>query len=229
MRRHHVALLVIMLGLLPPLNGGKAADSPAALVESVSPPVPGVEEMAYLQAGATIKLPTGSTLELDYLNSCVHEKITATQPAGGTVQIGSGQSQVAASKVSRSRTDCDAHGLLQLAASESDVGGAPVWRGLPGEKLPSPDVTLRGTVPFIVSPLAGTLRIEQLGATAPPIEATIAAPAGAARASLDLASLHVSLQPGATYRITVGPRSRIFLVANTATADAALVDRLLPL
>ena len=207
-----------------------ATANPVALVESLSPSMTGVSEMSYLIAGTVIRLLPGTTLELDYMESCVHETIKATATTVAEIRIGQQQSEVTAANISREQADCDGRALLRLAATESDVGAAAVWRAPPGTALPSPEATVNGVSPFIVSPDAGKARIELLSVPwTQPIEVVLLRAPGSSRGVSDLASLHIALQPGGLYKITAGGRMRVFMIAESATVDAPLIARLLPL
>src|SRR6185437_84190 len=214
-------LLAAPLAVVASLSAARADDRPSAMVESVSTPQPGLEEMGYVAPGARFDLPAGATLVLDYLQSCVHETIT-----GGRVVIGTASSQVDGGHVQRGRADCDGSQLLQLAASASDVGGAAAWRGLPagqGTSVPS-DLTLMSTAPLVVSPQAGTLRIERLDVAAPPMDVPLVRSADGRRALADFARLHLTLAPGGLYRVSTGDKSRIVRIAPDAGGgDAPLV------
>jgi hypothetical protein len=197
------------------------------MIESLSAPVPGAQEMAYLSAGQTIDVPPAATMVLDYLDSCVRETIT-----GGRVTVGSAQSQVAGGRVSRERPGCDGDALLQLTAAESDRGGAAVWRAVPGKgaALPPPAVTLQGVFPFVVADQPAHLVIRRLDREAPPIELVLRRRAGAARASGDLAPPGTALAPGGLYAIGDSAEHQlIFKVAEDADRSLSLPGRLLPL
>jgi hypothetical protein len=71
---------------------------PTALVEEVKSASAGIEFMDYVGAGDVIKLEPSDVLVLSYLKSCEHEAIT-----GGTVRVGTEQSEVEGGKVVRSK------------------------------------------------------------------------------------------------------------------------------
>jgi hypothetical protein len=106
-------------------SAGIAAPMQAALVESVTGHTGAVEVMDYLDAGQTIRLGVHDTIVLSYLHSCVRETIT-----GGTVTIGTEQSEVQAGKVTRTKADCGERTFV-LTSGGSDVQFAGrVFRGL---------------------------------------------------------------------------------------------------
>jgi len=204
------------------LPAAHAAERPAAMVESVSGPIAGVQAMDYLVDGTVVELGTAGVLVVDYLASCVRETIT-----GGTARIGAAQSSVEHGKISRRRVECDG-AELQLTATQSDQGGVAVYRSalaplpLGGTGLPQPDLTLRGRAPFITTKQTGTIRIERLDATEPALEATAT---GSGRIGVAL----TPLTAGGLYRATLGQRSLVFRIAPDAGMDVPLVARLLPL
>ena len=75
-----------------------AAQIPVALVEEVSGAPAGVEFMDYVETGKTIELGARGGIVLSYLNSCVRETIS-----GGTVTVGTDQSDVQGGKVARTK------------------------------------------------------------------------------------------------------------------------------
>jgi len=79
-----------------------SAGSSVALVQEVDGNPAALEVMDYLEAGQIIRLGARETLVLSYLNSCTREMIT-----GGTVTIGTQQSEVLSGKVERAKIRCD--------------------------------------------------------------------------------------------------------------------------
>ena len=78
-----------------------AAEPAAALIESLTSNFQRVELMDYVQAGRVIRLSPGQTMVLSYGASCVREIIT-----GGTVTIGTEQSEVRSGEVRRTLAQC---------------------------------------------------------------------------------------------------------------------------
>src|SRR5262245_55871562 len=91
---------------------------PIALVEDVASTTAEVEFMDYVGTGQIIKLAPKDVLVLSYLKSCTHETIT-----GGTVRIGSEQSDVEGGKISRTKVKCNG-GNMRLASAEANASGA---------------------------------------------------------------------------------------------------------
>ena len=79
-----------------------SAASPVALIEDLSGNPAALEVMDYLETGQVIRLGARETLVLSYLNSCTRETIT-----GGTVTVGTEQSEVVSGKVERTKVRCD--------------------------------------------------------------------------------------------------------------------------
>lgn len=220
----HFVLAAAAAASLAALPAAHAADKPAAMVESVSAPIAGVGAMDYLQPGQTITLGTGTVLVLDYLASCVRETIT-----GGTVQIGPEQSTVANGHVQRRQMECDG-AELQLSAAQSDTGGVAMYRsvGGVGEK---PSLTLRATMPLIVTRETAPVTIERIDVAEPPLTVTPAGvPGGHGRLTVDLALGGTALAPGGLYRISQGARAVLIRIDPQAEAGALpVIVRMLPL
>jgi hypothetical protein len=106
------------LAATPALAGGAVA-----LIESLASQSQRVELMKYAHAGQVIRLGPDQTLVLSYKDSCVRETIT-----GGTVTIGTNQSEVQSGEVTRMRGPCVV-GRVDISNGEFSVGGRS-FRGL---------------------------------------------------------------------------------------------------
>jgi len=94
-----------------------AADpSKAAIVESISGNISGVEVMDYLRTGQVIQLRPDQTIVLSYETSCVRETIT-----GGTVTVGIDRSLVLSGQIRRFEGPCDAPGNMVLTSEHSEI------------------------------------------------------------------------------------------------------------
>src|SRR5262245_56447724 len=145
-----------------------AAQGPAAVVEEVSGKSAGVEFMDYVTPGKVIRLGRQDTIVLGYLKSCWRETIV-----GGTVTVGTEQSDVQGGKVERTQVKCDA-GHMQLSDSQAVQGAGYVSRNivLPGQEASAlerqkpgtvePQFTLYGRVPTIELGTGGTLVVERI-------------------------------------------------------------------
>src|SRR5713226_2779068 len=131
MMRIRIAILAIAGGVVA---GSVAATAPVqvALVENVSGNPAGVEFMDYLETGKIIELGPRDTIILSYMSSCVRETII-----GGTVTVGTDQSEVQAGKVARTTVPCDA-GKLLLAADQAAQFGGRIFRSAPAN-VSAPD------------------------------------------------------------------------------------------
>jgi len=79
-----------------------SAQSPAAVVEEIQGSVPGVQFMDYVDPGQVIRLGAHDRIVLGYLRSCWRETIS-----GGTVTVGTEQSEVAGGEVARDKVACE--------------------------------------------------------------------------------------------------------------------------
>jgi len=208
---------------------GAAARAPAplvpiALVEDVKSASAGVEFMDYVGAGQLIKLGPGDKLVLSYLTSCQHETIT-----GGTVVIGFQQSNVQGGEVARATVPCDG-GNMQLSAAEADKSAATAFRVQSAEIHP----TIHGRSPVVQLPkdLAHEdrtlviVRTDQKGERHTLVLDEMYATAG----YVDLATLSLSLAPGAVYEMSLGAHKLTFAIAADAEdGRGPVVTRLLRL
>jgi hypothetical protein len=99
------------------------AGDAVALIESLAGQSQRVELMKYAHAGQVIRLGPDQTLVLSYKDSCVRETIT-----GGTVTIGTDQSEVRSGEVTRMRGQCVV-GRVDITDGQVSVGGRS-FRGL---------------------------------------------------------------------------------------------------
>ena len=99
------------------------AGDAVALIESLAGQSQRVELMKYAHAGQVIRLGPDQTLVLSYRDSCVRETIT-----GGTVTIGTDQSEVRAGEVTRMGGQCVV-GRVDITDGQVSVGGRS-FRGL---------------------------------------------------------------------------------------------------
>src|SRR6516164_8526622 len=77
------------------------AEDAAALVESITSHSQRVELMTYAHVGQVIRLSPDQTMVLSYSDSCVQETVT-----GGTITVGTEQSEVRSGQVKRIRGYC---------------------------------------------------------------------------------------------------------------------------
>jgi hypothetical protein len=136
------------------------AQAPVAIVEDVVGNSGGVDFMDYLETGKVIHLGVKDMIVLSYLKTCVRETIT-----GGTITIGSGQSDVQSGQVERTTVDCEVGKMIQASQQANETAGL-VFRSLRPPKAikpaHDPQFTLYGLCPIFEVNGSGTLVIERL-------------------------------------------------------------------
>lgn len=207
------AALAAMAVLALPAQAG-----PSAIVEDVKGKIEKLDVMDYVDPGQVVQLKPGDVLVLGYLKSCVRETV-----AGGKVTIGEVQSQVEGGKVERAKFACDG-GKLQLTAEQAGKSGAMVFRKKPSDK-PAPEsaqTTIFSVSPAVSAPVPGQLTIERIDQAGKPVTIKMTA------AKMDLAKAGVKLDPGGTYRATLGSQKVVFAVdAKAAPGAGPLAGRLI--
>jgi hypothetical protein len=129
---------------------GVSAAGPSAIVEEVVGDVRGVEFMDYLVKGQKISIPSGSTLVISYLRSCIREKIQ-----GGEIVVGDQQSEGAGGSVERSKVNCDPGKLVVAPDQNQQPAGylarlARLGSAATGIRpVPRIQLTLHGSSPLI--------------------------------------------------------------------------------
>lgn len=204
------------------------ADAPVAVVEDVSGKPAGVEFMDYVEPGKVIKLGAGDSIVLGYLKSCWRESIR-----GGTVTVGTEQSDVAGGTVDRTKVGCDG-GKMELAAAQSKQSAAMVFRKAPGPNTaPKPQFKIYGRAPVVELKGGGTLVIERVDVPSGDRLEIVIAPAQLVNGAFydlakDLTSTGKSLKPGGVYRAKVGDQQIVFEVdAGAKDGAEPLAGRLL--
>ena len=198
------ALLAAVIIALP-----AAAQGPVAVVEDVTGQSAGVGFMDYVDAGKVLRLGARDSIVLNYMKSCVREKIT-----GGTITVGKEHSDVRSGMVQRSTVACDA-AKLTLTSHRADQAAGLVMRSPePDRPLLEPQITLYGSSPVVaVEGGGGTVMIERLDTTG---ERHMAPLGRTSPAYVDFAASGTSLAPGGTYRLSVGARQFLFKVDAAA-------------
>jgi hypothetical protein len=201
-----------------------SAPAAVALIEEVTGRPAGVEFMDYLAPGKVIRLDAKDSIVLSYLTSCVREIIT-----GGTITIGSEQSDVKDGKVERTIVKCDG-GAIILAAQQADEFAGTVFRGGQEEAKSEPELTLFSASPMVELKGPGTLTIERLDRAGERRVINVTSQQLLRGRFYDLARNAKPLVAGGTYRASCGGRAIIFRVDPKAQPGAApVVGRLLPL
>lgn len=197
----------------------QVAAAPAALVEDIAGAKSPVRALDYLNAGQTVDLGAKGTMTIGYLASCVQERIV-----GGLVTIGKDQSKVDKGQVERSSTRCDGN-LLALTGSQAVHSAAVAVRKVDGEA--EQVLTVYHVSPMIILPKGGKIVVKRVDVPGERHEFQVESAADA-QPHVDLAAAKVALTPGGTYMVVVGIRGRNFRIADNATAEGALVGRLVP-
>jgi hypothetical protein len=182
--------------------------------------------MDYLEPGQVIKLTPKDTVVIGYMKSCWQETIT-----GGTVTVGTEQSDVQGGQVVRSRPPCDG-GKMLLTAELANVSAGAAFRAPPkGQHLPPrPEFTLYGLSPVVEVKPKGTLVIERIDQTGERHEVALGADRLTHGAFLDLAKAGIVLIAGGLYRVTAGAQEMVFQIDPGAKpGDTPIVGRLLRL
>jgi hypothetical protein len=204
-----------------------AAQAQTALVEDVNSKTAGVEFMDYVKVGKVIRLEPQDTIVLSYLKSCWRETIS-----GGTVTVGSEQSEVQLGGVERHKVDCDG-GKLMLTAQLASQAAGMVFRDLrSGQRTsaPKPQITLYGLSPVIEIKGGGMLVIERVDQPGERHELAIASQQLLNGAFYDLAQIGTALVAGGIYRAKVNGRQLVFKIDPDAKQGASpVVGRLLRL
>jgi len=188
------------------------AGAPVAIVEAVDSPGAGVELMDTLEAGRTLRLGAGGTIEIGYLASCVDERIT-----GGIVAIGSERSNVVDGAVDRSTVACDSGHIVSGPESEAFAGSVqrdPTGNAGRIERLPKDRLVLHGASPLIVAAGPGSVTVARFvdGRDAQ----TVPLDSAQGRSSYDFARYGRSLPAGGVYRARWGAREIVFRVDRDA-------------
>ena len=218
--------LATLAAILVPVSA-TSAKQPAplmltALVEQVSGNSADVEFMDYVGIGQTIKLGPQYSLTLSYLKSCAHETIT-----GGTVLIGSDQSEVQGGKVSRTKVACNG-GNIKLSAQQANASGASAFRLQSAAFNPSVfAVSPVVQIPKLTAGESRKLVIEPAKGRGQRVEIEMAESL-ASGGFYDLATAKKRLTRGVIYTATLGSHKVTFKVdANAKSGKAPIISRLL--
>jgi hypothetical protein len=203
-----------------------AAPVQVALVENVIGNPAGVELMDYLEAGKTIALGPRDTIVLSYMSSCVRETIT-----GGTVTVGTDQSEVQAGRVARSTVSCEV-GKMLLAADQAVQFGGRIFRSPPPAKQAAedsiPQFTLYGRSPIVELKAPGKLMIERIDQASEPYVVNVENEDLLRGRFYDFAKRGRNLAAGGIYRVSLGGQEIVFKVDSHAKpGNTPILGRLL--
>jgi hypothetical protein len=201
-----------------------SAQSPAAVVEEVQGSVPGIQFMDYVDPGQAIRLGAHDRIVLGYLNSCWRETIS-----GGTVTVGTEQSDVAGGDVARAKVACEG-GKMLLSSELAGKSAAMVFRQVPEPQaaaVPHPEFTLYGLSPVFELRPPGKLVVDRLDQPGEHHEIAVTEPQLMRGAFLDFAKAGVTLAPGGVYRAKFTDRELVFKIdADAKPGDSPLAGRL---
>lgn len=227
-----VALVGAAMVCVAPLPAA-AQGGPVALVEDVTGNPAGVGFMDYVDAGKVIQLGARDAIVLSYIQSCVRETIK-----GGTVTIGTQQSDVQSGQVQRAKVECDASKMMQTPQNMAQAAGV-VFRSLgpknnataPKADTPQPQFTLYGLSPVLQVGGAGQATIERAdGGKGEPIKLSISENQLMKGAFFDTATKGISLAGGGVYRLTWGGKQIVFKVDPAAKpGKSPIIGRLVRL
>jgi hypothetical protein len=220
MMRIRIASLAIAGGLAAG-SAAVTAQMQAALVENVTGNPAGAELMDYLETGKIIKLGPRDTIVLSYLSSCVRETIT-----GGTVTVGTDQSEVQSGKVERTTVSCEA-GKMLLASDRSVQFGGRIFRSTPPPN-PNPQFTLYGRSPIVEFKAPGTLIIERVDQASERYVVELEKADILHGRFYDFAKGGKNLAAGGIYRVSLGGQEIVFRIDSHAKpGNTPIVGRLL--
>lgn len=214
-----VALVLLLLAASP----ASAAD-PVAIVEDAKGKLD-VDFMDYVEAGRVVKLGANDELVLGYLKSCWRETIK-----GGTVTVGTEQSAVAGGTVRREKMQCDG-AKMRLSSDQAAKSGVMVFRAPPRPgQTPAAEMTIFGVSPVLDIKGGGRVTIARLDRPGEPMSLDVPAQQLTRGSFFDLAKAGRALEPGGTYRLSVGDRQIVFKVDTEARpGQGPLLSRLIRL
>ena len=201
-----------------------SAQAPVAVVEEIEGSAPGVAFMDYVERGQVIRLGAHDRIVLGYLKSCWRETIS-----GGTVTVGTEQSEVAGGEVARAKVACEG-GKMMLSAELAGKSGAMVFRQVPKPQavaLPHAQFTLYGLSPVFELRPPGKLVVERLDQPGERHEIAVTEQQLLHGAFLDFAKAGMALVPGGLYRAKFADQEIVFKIDSDAKpGDTPLVGRL---
>lgn len=207
-------IALICAGAAALFPAGASAQA-VAILEEIAGATGKHEAFDELKAGERIELGQGGRAVIGYLGSCARETID-----GGTVVVGTDQSQIEGGKVARETVACEATQLV-LTDQEAGQSATVVFRGPPWEKWvrqivpsPSPVVLAEGK----------SLKIKRLDED----EKSVTVPLTSGH--VDLAAEKVALTPGGFYELTAGEKQMVIKIDPAAqSAPMPVTSRLVRL
>ena len=200
---------------------------PVAVVEDVGGNPPGIQFMDYIESGQVIKLGPHDKLVIGYLKSCWLETIV-----GGTITVGTQQSEVQGGQVERAKTACDG-GKMLLTAELANASATAAFRAPPLKKSqapPRPEFTLYGRSPIVEVKPGGTLVVERIDQPGERYEIAVDANRLTHGCFLDLARSGIALSAGGIYRASAGGRKMVFKIdPGAGSGETPITGRLVRL
>jgi hypothetical protein len=210
-----VAVAVVTLAV------AAAAPLQVALVEAVSAASAGVEPMDYVETGKVIALGPDDTLVLSYMSSCVQETVT-----GGTVTVGTTQSEVRSGRVKRIKVQCDAGKMLLGGERETTLAGSLLRGEL--RNAPNAPPMLYGSSPLLELKAPGVLVIERVDKAGERYVVDVARDHLLHGRFYDFARLGKPLRAGGVYRAVFGAQTIVFQIdAHAEPGYMPIMSRLL--
>jgi hypothetical protein len=212
------ASILVVAGAVASASFAAPASRQAALVVSVTGKPAGVARMTYVETGKVIELGQHDGIVLGYLKSCVQETIT-----GGTVTVGSDQSEVQSGKVARTKVACDPG---KTDNEREGAGGVVVRGAIPID--PTPALTLYGTAPMVELNGPGTLQIERVGQPGERYSVSVTDEQLLNGRFYDFAKAGKNLSAGGVYSMKAGAEEIVFKIDPHAKPGATpILGRLL--
>jgi len=197
-----------------------------ALVESLTGTPAGLQVMDYLEPGKLITLGPRDTVVISYMRSCMRETIT-----GGTVKVGTEESELQGAKVVRIKVPCDATRMM-VAGDEAGQFGGRIFRSAPPagptSASVSPQFTLYGRAPVVELRAPGTLSLERIDRDGESYMVEVGSEQLVHGRFFDFAKTDRNLTAGGIYRISEGKRDIVFKVdPHAKPGNTPIVGRLL--
>jgi hypothetical protein len=219
-----IAILAVAGGVVA---GSVAAAAPVqvALVENVTGNPAGVEFMDYLETGKIIELGPRDTIVLSYMSSCVRETIT-----GGTVTIGTDQSEAQGAKVARIKVPCDAGKMVLASKQAAEFSGRIFRSAAPALSAAdsNPQLTLYGRSPIVELKAPGSLLIERIDQASERYVVDVGTEHLLHGKFYDFAKWGRNLAAGGIYRVSRGGQEIVFKIdPHAKPGNTPILGRLL--
>ena len=184
--------------------------------------------MDYVEPGKTIQLGARGGIVLSYMSSCMRETIS-----GGTVTVGTEQSEVAGGRVVRAKVPCDA-GKLALTGDKPGQFAGRVFRSAAAPNAAvQPQLTLYGRSPVLELKGPCTLLVERLDATSERYLVDVGSEHLVRGSFYDFAKWGRQLAAGGLYRISLDSQAGedvVFMIdAHAKPGNTPMLGRLLRL